>query len=1052
MDEAKTKLKHVLNIDINTCVPITNGKLVEIYTKVSQCDSCTLSDLALATSFDCYRLRKKVFNIRKESKKLRGEAKKDFLQQTFKLSDSSETARPSTSGELKNIVEQSKVEVLSKTIEDLNRNITQIQTSNETLKKENDMLKKHRQLVVRQNKGLALVIQNKRKKYNTLRSKLKHSTLKASNNIKKAIKYMKEAGTLKTNVQELQKEVKTLKKDLAVSEKEKQDLKRVIEESRTKESVKIEFEETSLVQENKKLKESLSYVENLLQDENSNVIDTLNADNTYSSETTLCVMNLLSEGVGVHHVNNVLTHVANMCGKTLSTLPSISTINRMGDQRVSLSYKHFSEELTQKADTTLQSDETRKHGDVYEVYSVRDNDAKEWVLGLRDMADKSSATCLETLKAITADISECTYTDAGKKILTNIKNTMSDRALTEKKFHKLLESYREELLPAIYSNWGNLSDAEQETLSRLNNFYCGLHILVNFAEVSDGIIKRFEASTKEGPLGAEGYTETANFTKKEESGAVRLVRTASKCLARGGDDKSGCYVDFKTFLTDKYPKKSLKGSHLLVPFRGNRFNILFYNSEVIFYLADDIKEFFEKVNKPSNRLQKAVAYDISEQKYLATLKALGLCSKIVTGPFWRCLESKDCSLEIANEVYQQLHSFLDTAKDDCTDVLCGTYVPFPDSINQDKIYERLTTPDVYDGETCAILQQIFSSWYTLLIKAASDHLCCGAFADVDKRPTLASETKSVPRHNKFPERVFALLDALTRFRPIASTLCNEGYIMFSLNKTGEWLNSLPAEKRELYLDQSRKEGRTARQKYKERLSVIEEKRIETLREKRQQIRKKEEDQYRQREQLTNDILYYGLWQFPETVDQNMAELGTDTCKKKAIKAQLMFRKVVLGQKADKKLFQFSEKGSQYSLETLIENLKTLIRQALDSTPTSSDNSIFLGKKVRHYQIHKGVRVPYLGRVISPVPGYPQWLNVIYNDDPAVYVYKLAEDYAAGDLEIIAEGSKRQPALVQIVQLQLRLYLLTLETRPNILLEVQSLKFYSILFINADFIL
>ena len=257
-------------------------------------------------------------------------------------------------------------------------------------------------------------------------------------------------------------------------------------------------------------------------------------------------------------------------------------------------------------------------------------------------------------------------------------------------------------------------------------------------------------------------------------------------------------------------------------------------------MASDIKEFFEKVNKPTNRLQKAVAYDISESKYLATLKALGLFSKIVTGPFWRCLESKYCSLETANEIYQQLHSFLEIAKDDCTDVLCGEYVPFPDCIKQDEIYERLTTPDVYDGETCAVLQQIFTSWYALLIKAASDHLCGGAFADVDKKPALASETKSVPRHNKFPERVFALLDALTRFRPVASTLCNEGYIMFSLNKTADWLNSLPPEKKEMYIEQSRKERRTTRQKYKKRLCAIQQKRIETLREKRQHIIKKQE--------------------------------------------------------------------------------------------------------------------------------------------------------------------------------------------------------------------
>jgi hypothetical protein len=71
---------------------------------------------------------------------------------------------------------------------------------------------------------------------------------------------------------------------------------------------------------------------------------------------------------------------------------------------------------------------------------------------------------------------------------------------------------------------------------------------------------------------------------------------------------------------------------------------------------------------------------------------------------------------------------------------------------------------------------------------------------------LKAETLSVPRHNKFPERVFALLDALTRFRPVASTLCNEAYIMFSLNKTGEWLSSLTENERDKFLQQARSKG------------------------------------------------------------------------------------------------------------------------------------------------------------------------------------------------------------------------------------------------------
>ena len=58
-----------------------------------------------------------------------------------------------------------------------------------------------------------------------------------------------------------------------------------------------------------------------------------------------------------------------------------------------------------------------------------------------------------------------------------------------------------------------------------------------------------------------------------------------------------------------------------MPFRGNRFNILFFNAEDIFWLAEDIIDFFTKVHTPTNRLQKAVFFDIKEKRYLAVLKA-----------------------------------------------------------------------------------------------------------------------------------------------------------------------------------------------------------------------------------------------------------------------------------------------------------------------------------------------------------------------------------------------------------------------------------------------
>lgn len=114
-----------------------------------------------------------------------------------------------------------------------------------------------------------------------------------------------------------------------------------------------------------------------------------------------------------------------------------------------------------------------------------------------------------------------------------------------------------------------------------------------------------------------------------------------------------------------------------------------------------------------------------------------------------------------------------------------------------------------------------------------------------------------------------MLDALTRFRRAATTLCNESYIMFSLNKTGEWIQTLPEGDKEKLLDTSRKEGKELRQKCITRIREIKQRTREVLKKNRAEIERKECAKYEQREQLTHEMLYYGLWQSVEIVDQSL---------------------------------------------------------------------------------------------------------------------------------------------------------------------------------------
>lgn len=128
---------------------------------------------------------------------------------------------------------------------------------------------------------------------------------------------------------------------------------------------------------------------------------------------------------------------------------------------------------------------------------ISDEDKNVYCLGLRDMCNKSSHTTLETFKEILSDISEVCNENIdntiGDKILCNLQNFMSDRAKTNIAFTDLLVDYRKEIMPQILKSWDDLDFEQQDACCRVNNFFCGLHLLVNFAESSSSVLKNYES-------------------------------------------------------------------------------------------------------------------------------------------------------------------------------------------------------------------------------------------------------------------------------------------------------------------------------------------------------------------------------------------------------------------------------------------------------------------------------------------------------------------------------------------------------------------------------
>lgn len=106
---------------------------------------------------------------------------------------------------------------------------------------------------------------------------------------------------------------------------------------------------------------------------------------------------------------------------------------------------------------------------------------------------------------------------------------------------------------------------------------------------------------------------------------------------------------------------------------------------------------------------------------------------------------------------------------------------------------------------------------------------------------LKQQTRSVMKHNKLPEFTFGQLDQLLRTRPNATTLTNESFLMYSFNKTREWLCGLDQEEKDRLLSESRKEGTKIRCLFKERIEIIEKKRLEHQKEKQKELERKEAD-------------------------------------------------------------------------------------------------------------------------------------------------------------------------------------------------------------------
>lgn len=721
------------------------------------------------------------------------------------------------------------------------------------------------------------------------------------------------------------------------------------------------------------LQENVQYLTGLIEDiDNENrVIQVFDEQSRrYTSKFKSCVYELLKLNVSASKVGDVVKTVLKLVNVEPNRVPVTSTVLEMNLQRLCLAQKQLSEIFAKEDNTCILTDETSKFGKKFMGYEATDSQGNFWVLGLREIETKSAGNTLAVLKEILQDLDTASDSDnkeVSRDIISHIKATMSDRAATELKFNDLLQTYRKEILPLTYINYESFSEEERSSIESLNNYFCGLHALVNYAESAQKCLVEIEERIFDG----ESPIFDKSFKKSSEPGTCRLVRVASKAFGEGseGDQKSGCQGSFKTYAKDFLQDKKLK-SVPLKSYRGSRFNILFSNAASVYFLHEKMIEYLQTVGA-ENKLLKAVLFDLQVPEYVAGLKALGLISKFITCPLWCVLEDKNVSMADMNAKYLELVTFLSDAAINTEQFMNGQLEIFSEHLKKDYVYDYIVSPNQYDEACQGMLQVILSALCTLGKKLYKEHLPGGTLVNEG-----APVNKGIPKTSCFAESVFGQMDQLMRTKPNLKTLAAESFIMFVNNRTLDWLNSKNEQEQNELIKKASKEVKSLKLKFKARIHEIEENRRIAMQEKIQKRENIERERLRKQEAYTNDIVKHGLWQSETEVDNMLATYERVSEKVDVLKTQLKFRKEVLLQVSEtNKIFNVTKsvngKRKGLSAEELASNLKSLVRQAVVKDQDSDmQRHILVGKRVRHRfdELRGGrkVTVWYTGKVISQV--------------------------------------------------------------------------------------
>ena len=722
----------------------------------------------------------------------------------------------------------------------------------------------------------------------------------------------------------------------------------------------------------------------------------------YTTDVRKCCYHLLNRGVGINHVGPVIEYVAEtLCHKQIGNLPKSSQMAVMQREVGQLAKIQTVDALQEDIHTTIHTDGTTKNGRHYNGIQITTSTG-QLSLG---MSEIPSGTSESYYQSVMTEFEECSRlkslqtgsneADITNHMLVNCKNTMSDKHVVESKMIDMIQKRRTEALPEVVPGWEDMSEAQQENLSSLNRFHCGLHSLVNAATAAEDTIKRWEK---------ENTVTSPNWTHRGASITMGHIKAMCNLFHKDGGGAPG---EIQLFLAEN----SLYKKYPIVPFSGSRFNILFHNGAGVYVVRETVKKFITSVISNRNRLHVAIMQDIDNVFVRAACRCLGLIDKFFSARLWRCIEDKSTTIIDASQHYTEVHEKLKAWGNDSSVVMDGTAVLVTGQVSgTDKVTEDLlrSDPDT-DDLTKALLEKVFSDLVPKWEKWFFEHLPGGKYHTPTEEVKLAAA--NVPKTNNVSERDFAQLDRLQRISPNGNLNFLQSKIATQNNKTVTWLDGKDSEEQQKLVAGVRTDTRK-----RLKLEVInKEKMAESKRQlQRQKVQaavRKDQRNHQMKEKLLQQLQKAGgLWTSPQLMESELLKLPPAQ-RKNAIKLQISARKRLVGQvHSDSSLFNFTCKKEKFAVEKLKQNLLKLMENTSDGEAQEESTSdlvqkirmspsLLIQREVNHYYDDEGEESWWEGKIVKQKKKTTMFVFQ-YKGDKQLYELDLDDilhDIGTGDL-------------------------------------------------------